>query len=121
QTAVDLRRSGGLVPEQQLHGIERQAGVPGERGPGVAEGVWGNLLVNAGPMRRASDDALDSADAQPGAAVGCEQWAVGAPVEMDLQQLPQVRREEDQPVFGALALSNPESPLAEFHVGDVEA
>jgi hypothetical protein len=83
--------------------------------------MGGYLLVNTGPTRRAPDDALDPPNAQPRASVGREERAADAATEMNLQELPEIRGEEDQPVLAALALANPEGALTELDVGDVQA
>ena len=83
------------MPDQELDGIQRQARVPVDRGPGVTQRMGAYFSVNTGLTRRAPDDTLDPPDAQAGTSVRGQQQAARPTAEIGLKQLPQVGREED--------------------------
>jgi len=58
---------------------------------------------------------LDPADAQPRASIREQEWTVSPAAEKDLEQLPQIRREQDPTVVGRLTLANREGALPCLH------
>ena len=58
---------------------------------------------------------MDPADAQPRASIREQEWTVSPAAEKDLEQLPQIRREQDPTVVGRLTLANREGALPCLH------
>ena len=72
------------------------------------------------PPARRFGRCLDPADAQPRASIREQEWTVSPAAEKDLEQLPQIRREQDPTVVGRLTLANREGALPCLHVGHVQ-
>ncbi len=78
-------------------------------------------LLDAGLAGDRLHDVLDHTHAVGSRPVRLEEGAPGSPVEVDLELLAQVLREERQPILAALALPDADRPLGKVHVGDLEA